>query len=213
MILACDLSLAAEVRPVLNGIKGLFELDTLTQGPEYYEYYSIPRMKASGSVQVNGETIPVQGLAWNDHEFFTLAAGQEFPPWDWFSIQLDDRSSIMLYGLRLPDGQFDPASRGTYVSEDGRVTHLQPRDFTLVPGRTWHSLVSNADYPIEWTISIPRLSIKLEMRTSLEDQEMAATPTGGSPTYWEGASRFRGTHERRRVEGKGYLEMLGYAQK
>ncbi len=205
-----DLALAPEVPPVLNGKKGLFVLDT-EQGPEDYEYYSIPRMKATGSIEVDGETIPVQGLAWNDHEFFNFAPGQTFPSWDWFSIQLDDRSSIMLYGLRLPNGDFNPASLGTFVSADGKVTHLQPGDFTLIPGQTWTSNATGAVYPICWTISIPRLSIELEMSTPLADQEMTATPTGASPSYWEGASRFSGTREGRRVEGKGYLEMLGYA--
>ncbi len=206
-----DLTLVPEGPPVLHGDKGLFELDASTgQGTEYYEYYSIPRLKARGSIEVNGETIPVNGLAWNDHEFFNLAAGQQFPSWDWFSIQLDDGSSIMLYGLHLPNGQFNPASRGTFIDQDGRVIHLKPGDFTLIPGQTWHSAVSDADYPITWTISIPSLAIELDMSTPLLDQEMAAVSGGGSPAYWEGASRFRGARRGRPVEGKGYVEMLGY---
>lgn len=207
-----DLALVPEQRPVLHGVKGLFELDAPGQGTEYYEYYSIPRLKAQGSIQVNGETIPVEGLAWNDHEFFNLAPGQQFPAWDWFSIQLEDRSSLMLYGLRLPNGQFDPASEGTYVSEEGKITHLQKGEFTLLPGQTWHSAATNADYPIVWKISIPRLSIELTMTTPLMNQEMAAVPGGGSPSYWEGASQFRGVKQGRAVAGKGYLEMLGYSK-
>lgn len=206
-----NLTLLPEGPPVLNGNKGLFVLDGSTgQGNEYYEYYSIPRLKVKGSIEVNGDTIPVEGLAWNDHEFFNLGPTQQFPSWDWFSIQLDDGASIMLYGLRLPNGEFDPASRGTFIDFDGRVTHLEPGDFTLIPGQTWHSVASDADYPIAWTIKIPRVDIDLEMSTPLLDQEMAAVPGGGSPAYWEGASRFRGTRRGRRVEGKGYLEMLGY---
>jgi predicted secreted hydrolase len=199
--------------PVLNGEKGLFELaGSDGQGPEYYQYYSIPRLKAEGSIEVNGEEIPVHGLAWNDHEFFNLGANQTFPSWDWFSIQLEDRASIMLYGLRLPNGQYDPDSRGTFIDADGKVTHLHPGDFTLVPGETWYSAASNAEYPIKWKISIPSLSIDLDMSTPLVDQEMAAVQGGGSPAYWEGASRFQGTRRGRFVQGKGYLEMLGYAQ-
>jgi predicted secreted hydrolase len=207
-----DLELVPETPPVLNGRKGLFVLDASATGAgnEYYEYYSIPRLKAKGSIGVNRETIHVEGLAWNDHEFFNFEPGQTFPSWDWFSIQLDDGASIMLYGLRLPNGEFDPASRGTFVDRDGKVIHLRPGDFTLTPGATWHSVASDADYPIEWTISIPLLEIELAMSTPLQDQEMAAVPGGGSPAYWEGASRFRGTRRGRRVEGKGYLEMLGY---
>jgi predicted secreted hydrolase len=209
-----DLALRPEGPPVLHGRDGLFELaGSDGQGKEYYEYYSIPRMRAEGSIEVDGESIPIHGLAWNDHEFFNLASGQTFPSWDWFSIQLDDGSSLMLYGLRLPNGKYDPDSRGTFIARDGRVTHLGPGSFTLVPGETWHSAVTDANYPIAWTICIPSLSIQLDMSTPLLDQEMPAVPTGASPSYWEGASRFRGTREGRFVEGKGYTELLGYAPK
>lgn len=208
-----DLALIPEGPPVLNGDNGLFELaGSDGQGPEYYEYYSIPRMHAEGNIEVDGQQIAVHGLAWNDHEFFNLGANQDFPSWNWFAIQLDDGSSIMLYGLRLPNGEYDPDSRGTFVAADGRVTHLGPGSFTLIPGQTWYSAASGAEYPIQWRIWIPSLDIDLDMSTPLNNQEMLAEPTGGSPTYWEGASRFRGTRKGRSVEGKGYLEMLGYAQ-
>jgi predicted secreted hydrolase len=132
-----DLALVPEGPPILNGINGLFELaGSDGQGSEYYEYYSIPRMKAKGRIEVDGEQIPIRGLAWNDHEFFNLAPGQQFPGWDWFAIQLKDGSSIMLYGLRLPNGEYDSDSRGTFVAPDGKVTHLGPGSFTLVPGET-----------------------------------------------------------------------------
>jgi len=165
-----------------------------------------------GTIEVHGEQIPVHGLSWNDHEFFDLGPGQQFPAWDWFAIQLEDGSSIMLYGLHLPNGEYNPDSRGTFVAPDGKVTHLGPGSFTLVPGDTWFSPASHAEYPIRWRISIPSLDIDLDMSTPLNDQEMLAVPGGGSPTYWEGASRFRGTRKGRFVEGRGYLEMLGYAQ-
>jgi predicted secreted hydrolase len=208
-----DLFLEPQDLPVLHGDKGRFELDGSDgHGSEFFEYYSIPRLTASGSITVNGEAIPVDGLAWNDHEYFTLGSGQTLPPWDWFSILLEDGSSIMLYGLRLPNGQFDPASRGTFISEDGMVTHLRSGDFTLVPGRaTFHSTASNADYPITWIINVPCLRIQLEMSTPLQDQELQAVQGGGSPAYWEGASRFRGTRDGRFIEGKGYVELTGYA--
>lgn len=50
----------------------------------------------------------------------------------------------------------------------------------------------------------------MAMTTPLDYQEMAAVSGGGTPAYWEGASRFHGTRQGRPVEGEGYLEMLGY---
>jgi predicted secreted hydrolase len=209
-----DLYLVPETQPVLHGDNGLFILDGSDgQGDEYYEYYSYPRLRTRGVLKVNGKSIPVDGLSWSDHEFFTLGPTQTFPGWDWFSIQLSDGSSLMLYGLRLPNGQYNPASRGTYVDVFGKVTHLEPGDFTLTPGnQMFHSNVSGADYPVTWKISIPRLEIQLTMSTQLLDQEMPAVPGGGSPSYWEGASLFTGTKKGRPVQGRGFLEMLGYAK-
>lgn len=115
-----DLALAPEGPPVLNGNNGLFALaGSDGQGPEYYEYYSIPRMKAEGRIEVDGEQILIHGLAWNDHEFFNLGPSQEFPSWDSFAIQFEDGSSIMLYRLRLPNSDYDTDLRGTFVAPDG----------------------------------------------------------------------------------------------
>jgi predicted secreted hydrolase len=199
---------------VLNGDAGdgLFVLDAAGQGPQSYEYYSTPRMFTLGLIRIAGELIPVDGLSWNDHEFFNMPAGETFPSWDWFSIQLDDGASIMLYGLRLADGSYDPDSRGTFIAKDGTVTHLVPSSFTLTPGTTtWTSPNSGATYPIEWQISIPSLAINLHMTTPLANQEMLQSNPFDTPTYWEGASRFTGTRNGQPVTGKGYLEMLGYA--
>jgi predicted secreted hydrolase len=207
-----DLFLRPDIPPVVNGKNGLFVLDGSDgQGDETYKYYSYPRLFPSGLLRFNGKTVAVSGIAWSDHEFFTLGAKQGFPGWDWFSIHLADGSELMLYGLRLPDGRFDPASRGTYVSPSGGVTHLEPGDFTLTPGRdSFHSAATGATYPIAWDIAVPRENIRLHMTTPLADQEMPEVSGGGSPTYWEGASEFVGTKDLRPISGVGYLEMLGY---
>ena len=194
-----ELALIPEGAPVLNGDAGdgLFVLDAAGQGPQSYEYYSTPRMFTLGLIRIAGELIPVDGLSWNDHEFFNMPAGETFPSWDWFSIQLDDGASIMLYGLRLADGSYDPDSRGTFIAKDGTAT--------------WTSPNSGATYPIEWQISIPSLAVNLHMTTPLANQEMLQSNPFDTPTYWEGASRFTGTRNGQPVTGKGYLEMLGYA--
>lgn len=210
--LGLDLFLLPGTRPVPNGRDGLFVLDGSDgQGDEDFEYYSYPRMYASGVLRVGGKDISVAGLSWNDHEFFSLGANQDFPSWDWFSIHLSDNSEMMLYGLRLPNGSFDPASRGTYVDRDGHVTHLEPGDFTLTPGaRVFQSAATGVTYPIEWSINVPRENIRLRMTTALPDQEMPAVQGGGTPTYWEGASDFRGTKNSEPISGVGFLEMLGH---
>jgi predicted secreted hydrolase len=70
-----------------------------------------------------------------DHEWFThqLEPGQV--GWDWFSIQLDDRTDLMLFQLRREDGTVEPYSSGTHIDSQGRPRHLSRQDFSLRPGR------------------------------------------------------------------------------
>ena len=63
----------------------------------------------------------VEGRAWMDHEFFTHQLEPDQTGWDWFSLQLDDGTDLMLYRLRRSDGKADPYSAGTFVAADGRV--------------------------------------------------------------------------------------------
>jgi predicted secreted hydrolase len=66
----------------------------------------------------------VQGSAWMDHEFSTAPLQPGITGWDWFSLQLADRTEVMMYMLRQPDGTFNPASSGTVVLPSGQTQHL-----------------------------------------------------------------------------------------
>jgi predicted secreted hydrolase len=146
-----------------------------------------------------------------DHEFFThqLESGQI--GWDWFSVQLDDNTELMLFRIRRRDGSVDPFSAATFVDANGRSTHLRSSEFSLLPtGETWTSPVTKAVYPVHWKITVPKFALELELKAQLPSQEL----TGGSgtltPSYWEGAVIYEGTRADGKIEGAGYLEMTGY---
>jgi predicted secreted hydrolase len=61
-------------------------------------------------------------------------------------------------------------------------------------------------YPTHWRLSVPDLGLELFTEPLLHDQEFAH-----SFRYWEGAVRVRGRHDGEPVEGRGYLELAGYA--
>ena len=54
-----------------------------------------------------------------DHEYSTSALGPEQVGWDWFSIQLDNNTELMVFQLRRADGSVDAFSSGTLVAADG----------------------------------------------------------------------------------------------
>lgn len=158
-------------------------------------YVSFPLLKVSGTL----DAVSVTGRAWMDHEWFTEQLAPDQTGWDWFSVQLDDRTELMLFELRRKDGSIDPYSSGTFIGPEGKPHHLRREDFTLQPVAKW------GRYPIEWRIQIPSLHIDLTCRAVLPDQELRSK--GGGTTYWEGAVDYSGTQT-----GVGYLEMTGYGQ-
>lgn len=200
-----ELLLTDDKGPVLQGIEGYSQ-----KGPELGNasyYYSQTRLTSEGWVRVGEERFEVHGLSWKDHEYSTSALSENQVGWDWFSIQLDNGSELMLYQLRREDGSIDPFSSGTLIAPDGSSQLLEVTDFDIVALDNWKSPHSEATYPMRWRLSIPSASLTLELTPYLEDQELRL-----SFTYWEGAVQVQGSQAGREVSGDGYVEMTGYAQ-
>ena len=52
--------------------------------------------------------------------------------------------------------------------------------------------------------------MELHIRPNLADQELVTARTTGV-TYWEGSVSVQGRSGKTKVEGKGYVELTGYA--
>jgi predicted secreted hydrolase len=201
-------TLRSEKPPVIHGENGISQK---AEGPGRASHYiSLTRLAATGRITLSGKQFEVSGLAWMDHEFFTHQLEADQAGWDWFSLQLDDDTELMLFRIRRKDGSIDPYSAGTYVDRDGRSTHLRDADFHLEPLKArWKSTSTSAEYPIQWRITIPKFSVDLEIRTLLASQELTGIFTL-APNYWEGAIEIKGVTRGGRIGGVGYLEMTGY---
>ena len=129
----------------------------------------------AGSIAIAGKKYAVKGTAWMDHEWFThqLEPGQT--GWDWFSIQLENRTEMMLFQLRRKDGSIDPYSSGTYIDETGKAHHLTVKDFRLTPLEKW------TRYPVHWRVEVPSLKIQLDCRAVM-DTRSRRRPRAGRPT-------------------------------
>jgi predicted secreted hydrolase len=205
---ALALSLRPQKRPVIHGENGVSQKSAGAGRASYY--FSETRLAASGRLEFGGREYAVAGLAWMDHEFFTHQLDAQQIGWDWFSIQLNDDSELMLYRIRKKDGSIDPFSAGTFVDPSGKILHLRSTDFELVPASdTWVSPATYARYPIRWQIRIPVLRLTLEARTRLPSQELFAA-SNAVPSYWEGAILLQGKKNSSDIAGSGYLEMTGY---
>jgi predicted secreted hydrolase len=205
-----ELDLVSEKPPALHGVRGLSQKASCVGCASYY--YSLTRMKVNGTLRKNGAPpLTVSGLTWMDHEFGSNQLTPEQVGWDWFSLQLDDNTELMLYLMRRKDGKFDVNSSGTYVAADGSTRHLRLQDYTVTATGSWKSPHSNATYPMGWKVSIPALKAELEIIPELEDQELAKR-NDTDVTYWEVASTVRGNINGKAITGRAYVEMTGYAE-
>ena len=170
-------------------------------------YYSLTRLATTGTLRLGDEKIAVSGESWFDHEWATNQLRENQVGWDWFSLQFQDGSELMLFQLRTKDGGRDPHSAGTFVDAQGQARPLSADDFTLEPTEQWKSPASGASYPVAWRLGVKSLALDVEVRAAAENQELLLQPI----TYWEGAVRAKGSRGGQTMEAKGYLEMTGYA--
>ena len=205
-----QLNLKSLKQPVLHGENGLSQKAAGEARASYY--YSLTRMQSEGALTIDGKTEKVRGLSWMDHEFGSNQLGQDQVGWDWFSIQLDDRTELMLYLMRRKDGTVDPYSSGTLVKADGYTRHLKLNEYRVEVLGRWRSPGSGAEYPMRWRVTIPAEQIELEINPVFQNQELI-TNRSTRVTYWEGAVDVGGTSRGKSVSGSGYVEMTGYAGK
>jgi predicted secreted hydrolase len=201
-----DFSLFSEKPPAIHGHDGISKKGSCSTCASHY--YSMTRLRTSGTMVYGGARFRVDGLSWMDHEFGSgeLQSGQV--GWDWFSIQLDDRRELMLYVLRQRDGSVTPQSSGSLIDAAGRVTYLPLSAFSVAATGKWKSPHTGGVYPSGWRVRVPSANVNVSLVPVLLDQELANTVGGVS--YWEGAVDARDADSGKTL-GVGYVELTGYA--
>ena len=203
---ALDLRLVSDKPVVLHGQNGLSQKGAATGQASYY--YSLTRLRSAGVIRLGDEEFQVQGLSWMDREWSTSVLDDALQGWDWFALQLTNGQELMVYQVRQQAGGIQPLSSGTLVAADGTPRALTAADFQIEVLQTWQSPTDGAVYPAKWRMRIPGEAIDLTITPYMADQEMHTLIR-----YWEGAVRARGTLQGRPLEGDGYVELTGYAEK
>ncbi len=191
--------------PTLHNGNGL-----ITFGPGGFSYYySRTRMSLAGTLIDHNQSLRVTGEAWMDHQwgnFLALGAGG----WDWFSIQLNNFTEMMIYRIR--DATNNTTS--TYIGYIGphADNHLLPASaLHITVLNHWTSPVTRITYPSGWQLAInsSQLQASLTLTPELKDQELVVYASTGN-TYWEGAVSIQGQSAGVAVQGEGYVELTGY---
>lgn len=204
-----DLTLTEKKPPLLMGGEGEIKM-----GPKgLSKYVTYPYLEAEGTLTVDGETRRVHGKAWIDHQWGDMQMYNGYEGWDWFGLQLENNMQINAFRFRDEDGGNAHATVGI-SNPDGSQSISE--DLRLKAGREWTSERTGASYPLEWHVVIPDQGIDLEVEPVVEAQEMVGAPPYSHPelalipSYWEGGVRVHGTVRGEEVEGRGYMELVGY---
>jgi predicted secreted hydrolase len=204
---AINLILVPEKDPIVHGIDGVSQKGGAKGNASHY--YSFTRLRTDGVLRRRGVAEEVTGLSWMDHEFGSSQLGATQVGWDWFSVQLENRTELMVYLLRHADGRIDPHSSGTLVHPDGRSEHLRQEMIEVVALGQWTSPRSGATYPQGWELRVPQAGLSLRLAPIFPDQELD-TKSSTRVVYWEGKVRAEGSHGGQSVAGAGYVELVGY---
>ncbi|CAN5626301.1 lipocalin-like domain-containing protein [soil metagenome] len=169
------------------------------------KHFSYTRMNVTGQTAENGKIETFTGSAWMDREFGIWAQGN----WDWFSIQFDDETELMIYQFSGEAVELEGASTGTFVSRNGDCEYLERADYEIDVLSTWTSERTGAVYPSGWRVRVEKLGIDIAIEPFIADQEL---DTRGSTmiVYWEGACKVAGTRNGTQTGGRAYVELVGY---
>ena len=198
--LVFDAILESDKPIVLNGGDGITRKKSGASN-----HFSYTRMNVTGQLASDGKRENVTGLAWMDREFGIWEQGD----WDWFSIQFDDETELMIYQFKSETGEMNGDSTGTFVDRDGTCKYLTRPEFEINVRSKWTSEKTGAEYPSHWNVKVPSLGIDIEIEPFIADQELDTRGTT-MIVYWEGACRVSGQRSGAPVCGKAYVELVGY---
>ncbi len=191
----CDLIMTSKKKPILEGGKGFLEYD----GKQTY-YYSLTNLSTKGFIIVDGKKIKVSGKSWMDHQWADATYSKD--GWTWFSVQLHNDLEIVCYNYGKGH------MLASMIDKHGKTFHTE--NVEIVPnGKHWKSNITGANYPVSWIVRIPSKKLELKIDAIEKDQEMVF----GYINYWEGPVSVSATIDGRKVEGEGFMELVGYPVK
>lgn len=205
--LACDLYFTPRKRPVCH--KGGDVAAGDSSAPSHWSY---TRMQTEGTLSLDGRTQPVVGDAWMDRECLRLTFDERRQGWDWFGMQLADDREVMVYQFRDARGRCCRETHAAVIEPDGTRLALTCDEFRLEPSNRWTSPRTGCDYPVAWTLTIPRFGAELTVRPFMLDHELD-THGSTSLTYWEGPAAVQGVWNGRSTAGRCFAELVGYDQR
>jgi predicted secreted hydrolase len=198
-----------------QGTGGVQEMQNSPGDASYY--FTLPNMKTEGMIVLNGETLPITGLTWHDHQWGNFNVVRL--KWDWFSLRFDaDDLYVMLFNFDRWGTTYGAGNVYRH-GKTMRVERFEVQASDVCVAR------NGVTYPIDWDLQIFESAeastpfMTAHVKPMLKDQYLSSLIT---PDYWEGLCTTHaeivtpvdldGTRflDRMVLDGFAYVELTGY---
>lgn len=207
----CSMKLEVEPRGYVINNAGTGYFPILIMKENYQ--YTMPYFKTSGEMTIDGETFSAEGECWLDRQIDTFAAmanidggGMQAPgTWTWLGIKLNNQMSISIWDYTQPDGR--NCCFASTMDEHGNQKVITIDSVVAKATDIWVSEKSGNKYPTHWTVDIPDMEMRLDIKAVPEGQEIIASQA--SMTRYEGESVVKGVYKGDVVNGSCCIELVG----
>lgn len=159
--------------------------------------FSLPFVRTSGVVEINGKQFAVSGEGWLSKEWGTDLLNTKQQGWDWFTLHLDDGRKLSVTQTRL--NKQLPYSYGTLSSKSGKTYQLDDEEIEVHPIK-FVRLNNGKKVPVQWIVNVPQFDLYLTTEAVRSEQWLSVvTP------YWEGPVHVGGS-----TNGTGFMQLTGY---
>jgi len=201
-----DVNLSTTKFPLVHG-DGLIQMGI--GGSSYY--YSQTNLTLNGTFTHNGIVESVNGIAWIDRQWGDWT--RNYAGWEWFALQLDDNTEIMLYLFYDFKTEKRINCALSIMFADGTSTSLfSEKDFKLQPlgFLEWKpekslkqlllgGLFFKRYFSCAWRLKVPKYKIDITIIPTLNEQRVES--------LWEGSCYVKGTHNNAVVKAIGTVEL------
>ncbi len=189
----------------------LFEFDA-TEGSDTIEdammYRCYPKLDVIGTAGIE----IVTGKAWMDHQWgntswlISSKDQDKILGWDWFGINLDDGTDIIVFILKYAKTNKTIHSK-TVLLQNG-VGPVYLSGLKAEPLALWECPRTHINYPVRWKIDIADLDLSLTFQATADNQEVPVS--GMARSIWEGIGEVSGSIAGKKITGIARAEFYGY---
>jgi len=161
-------------------------------------YYSLTRLKASGSITIGDQKFDVTGVTWMDHEYGLFGTKTDRPKWILQDLQLDNGVCVSNYSVDPPKLGQKLKSFATVQRKDGTTYFVNS---FVTPTEPWTSPDSHITYFMTLKVEIPAFEATIIVKSLVDSQEFP-----GVGSVYEGVASAKGKFEGKDVSGTAWNE-------